>query len=562
MRQLNISGCYYVVASVVIILSLLLLGGWANAANEVYLSSDADQSEATYVLNLETTANGAVRKFRITLPQGTNASAARLGRFIVGTTDLSNVGKLTMDPSDNNTLIADLTTQLNIRNVTSRIELFDLRNPVAGDYTVDVRTINNQNAVVEIIQPIPFSVAEVGPGDITAVTAGAGLTGGGISGDVTLAVNTSQIQSRVVGTCPTGSSIRQIDGTGNVVCQTDTNSGGTVTTVNTGTGLTGGPITTTGTISIATGAVTSAQIADGSVGAVDVDSGQIQLRVTGTCPTGSSIRQIDVTGNVACQADTNSGGTVTTVNTGTGLTGGPITSTGTISIAAGGVTSAHIADGSVGAADVDSSQVQLRVNGNCANGTAIRTINSDGTVTCEATGGGAGGVRYVDNGDGTITDNQTGLMWEKKTAPPVSSACGFTNDVHCRDNGYSWSTFGTGPNGTVFTNFLATVNQELSESSDGLGINVAGYHDWRLPNILELRSLLMDIPGCGNNQPAGPCIDPIFQPLSSGGINHYLSSTSSPVGHAWCVNFLFPEVTVCSKTGNGYGVMAVRGSRK
>ena len=23
--------------------------------------------------------------------------------------------------------------------------------------------------------------------------------------------------------------------------------------------------------------------------------------------------------------------------------------------------------------------------------------------------------RFVDNGDGTITDNQTGLMWEKKT---------------------------------------------------------------------------------------------------------------------------------------------------
>jgi len=88
------------------------------------------------------------------------------------------------------------------------------------------------------------------PGDITAIYAGTGLTGGGTSGDVTLSVNNSIIQSRVIGSCSSGSSIRVINEDGSVTCETDDNSGGTVIQVNTGTGLTGGPITTSGTISL------------------------------------------------------------------------------------------------------------------------------------------------------------------------------------------------------------------------------------------------------------------------------------------------------------------------
>jgi hypothetical protein len=61
--------------------------------------------------------------------------------------------------------------------------------------------------------------AEVG--DITGVTAGTGLEGGGSSGEVTVSASTSFLQRRVSGTCPSGSSIRAISETGAVTCETD-----------------------------------------------------------------------------------------------------------------------------------------------------------------------------------------------------------------------------------------------------------------------------------------------------------------------------------------------------
>ena len=155
---------------------------------------------------------------------------------------------------------------------------------------------------------------------------------------------------------------------------------GTVTQVNTGTGLTGGPITTTGTVSLANTTVTAGTYGNAtSVAQVVINAqGQItsasnvaisiggQLTYVGTWNAStnspaltSSVGTLNnyyvvnvagtttlngisswqvgdwaiFNGSVWERIDGGAYGTVSQVNTGTGLTGGPITTTGTVSIA-------------------------------------------------------------------------------------------------------------------------------------------------------------------------------------------------------------------------------------
>ncbi len=85
-------------------------------------------------------------------------------------------------------------------------------------------------------------------------------------------------------------------------------------------------------------------------------------------------------------------------------------------------------------------------------------------------------LSYTDNGDGTITDNNTGLMWEKLS---------MDGSVHDVSNTYTWAN--------AFAQHVATLN----------GTSFAGHTDWRMPNVKELESI-------HNWQNFSPAVSPAF----------------------------------------------------
>jgi hypothetical protein len=147
-------------------------------------------------------------------------------------------------------------------------------------------------------------------GTVTSITAGSGLTGGTITGSGTIAVDPAFVQRRVSASCAAGSSIRAIAADGTVTCQTDTGGGGTVTNIVTSLGIIGGPLTTTGSLALAP-----------------------SYRLPQTCTNGQLAKYNTTTQLWECAADNGGGGTVTSVGAGIGINGGPVTTSGTLAIA-------------------------------------------------------------------------------------------------------------------------------------------------------------------------------------------------------------------------------------
>ncbi len=121
---------------------------------------------------------------------------------------------------------------------------------------------------------------------------------------------------------------------------------------------------------------------------------------------------------------------------------------------------------------------------------------------------------FIINGDGTITDPNTELMWQEQTAPGT----------------YTW--------------------QEALAYSEGL--NLGGYSDWRLPNINELRTLV-------DYTRWGPAIGSVLAETVAW--RYWSSSTYANFTHiAWVVNFGSGHDNVYDKTDIMY-VRAVRGGQ-
>ncbi len=154
-------------------------------------------------------------------------------------------------------------------------------------------------------------------------------------------------------------------------------------------------------------------------------------------------------------------------------------------------------------------------------------------------------LSYVDNGDGTITDLNTGLMWEKKI-PGMG--------LHQPGKIYSWS----------YSNFEETIWDWLDEVNAEGGTGFAGYADWRIPNIRELQSIVnYEIVADGQHPTVDSVFDTCWPPCTVCSCTEpypYWSSTSyaKDPTKAWYVHFAVGEVHIGLKT-LAHWVRAVRG---
>ncbi|PWB67870.1 MAG: hypothetical protein C3F15_17350 [Holophagae bacterium] len=124
--------------------------------------------------------------------------------------------------------------------------------------------------------------------------------------------------------------------------------GGTITGVTAGAGLTGGG--TTGTVSLDVGAGDGIAVGANAVGIADRGVTMAKISTAG----GSDGQVLTVTPSGAAwqEVSSSSGGDITGVAAGAGLSGGGTTGDVTLAVASGGITSAMIADATVAAADV------------------------------------------------------------------------------------------------------------------------------------------------------------------------------------------------------------------
>jgi hypothetical protein len=131
-------------------------------------------------------------------------------------------------------------------------------------------------------------------------------------------------------------------------------------------------------------------------------------------------------------------------------------------------------------------------------------------LPADATAGAPNPESYTDNGDGTVTDNVTGLMWQQ--AVP------------------------------------ATTSAQAAAVATCATLTLAGDDDWRLPSVIELVSIV-------DYGHASPSINGTYFPGTPPG--YFWSSSSIGTTYAWKVSFTDGSTSTEDFTAT-YNVRCVR----
>lgn len=146
---------------------------------------------------------------------------------------------------------------------------------------------------------------------------------------------------------------------------------------------------------------------------------------------------------------------------------------------------------------------------------------------------GPGTIPFVNNGNGSVTEVNTGLIWEVKGAADGTVDYSNPNDA---DNIYTWE------NAQSFVDDLNARNH-------------AGRSDWRLPTAEELGTIL----DLSKDQP-GPIIDTNFFVNCKAGSYWTADAYAADFNKAWVIDFSSAGDDFLDKS-NSFYVRAVRGGQ-
>ena len=357
--------------------------------------------------------------------------------------------------------------------------------PITGSGTLDVDIVNlTEETVVQGVDQVMIHDTSLGGirrmsrtnflsgvnGTVTQINSGLGLIGGPITGSGTLDVDINGLVDEP--TIASGDEVMIYDVSNTTIRKiTRANflagADGSVTSVGSGDGLTGGPITGSGTLSLdIDGLTVSGGISSGDELAVyDVSSGALRKITRANFLTGIN-------------------GTVTQVNSGDGIIGGPITGSGTLSLDINGlaVETTIASNDEVAIYDTSLGSLRKMTRANFlsgVNGTVTQVNSGDGILGGPITGSGtlsldingltiSGGIASGD--EVAVYDVSSGALRKITRANFLTGVDGTITDITA---GTGLSTAGANPittSGTINLDVNSMTPETTADDADEIAI--------------------------------------------------------------------------------------------